>query len=125
MGYCMTQENGSFRIKSDKKERAFWAAMAMPDEDTHWVKRGWNKDLRDIEGALHAWRYDPEADEHGDIVDVQFIGEKLGDELLFFKAIAPFVEPGSFIEMRGEDGGMWRWVFDGTTCKEVYATVTW
>jgi hypothetical protein len=125
MGYCMTQEISNFRIKNDKKEGALRAAMSMPDEDFHWVKRGWNKDLRDIEGALHAWRYEPEVDELGDIVDVQFSGEKLGTEISFFKVIAPFVEPGSFIEMHGEDGSMWRWVFDGTTCKEVFATVTW
>lgn len=34
-------------------------------------------------------------------------------------------EPGSYIEMRGEDGALWRWVFDGKTCKEITAKITW
>ena len=40
-------------------------------------------------------------------------------------AIAPYVEAGSYIEMYGEDGDKWRYVFDGKTVKEVYPKVEW
>lgn len=126
MGYCMSQTDSSFKITKANQEGAFQAARAMPDRDYHWVKKGWTKGLRDIYAMIEHWGYDPDLDdESGNIIDISFCSEKLGEEVEFFKAIAPFVEKGSFIEMSGEDGSLWRWVFDGTTCKEVYATVTW
>lgn len=126
MGYCIQQVDSSFKILRANQEAAFKAAKAMPDRDYHWVKRGWTKGLRDIFAMLEHWGYEPQLDDDtGDITDVAFQHEKLGDELELFKAIAPFVEAGSFLEMSGEDGGRWRWVFDGKTCKEVYAKMTW
>ena len=71
-------------------------------------------------------RWAVEFDDDGNVNDIQFEGEKKGwgeDEL--FEKIAPFVKDGSFIEMHGEDGGMWRWVFKNGTCTEIYPTITW
>lgn len=126
MGYCMEQIGSSFKIKEEDLKSAFKAAKSMPDKDYCWVKQGWSKGLRDLYAVLEHWRWEPTLDEEsGDIVDIQFTGEKLGEEIELFKAIAPYVEAGSFIEMLGEDGGMWRWLFDGVTCKEIVPTVTW
>lgn len=51
----------------------------------------------------------------GDLCNVSWNGEKMGQEDLFFEAIAPWIEDDSFIEWRGEDNEMWRWLFkDGT-----------
>jgi hypothetical protein len=48
-----------------------------------------------------------------------FDGDRMCDEIeVFLKVVAPFVKKGSFIEMEGEDGGIWRWVFNGKTFKE-------
>jgi len=55
------------------------------------------------------------------ITDILFEGEKIGNESSFFKAIAPFVKEGSFIEMVGEDGEKWRWVFENGQCVEKQA----
>ena len=78
----------------------------------------------ELVGALHAWRWEAEqAEGDGSIVGIQFLGEKLGDEDLLFSAIAPHVEAGSFIEMIGEDGAFWRWVFDGQYVYKVFANV--
>ena len=30
--------------------------------------------------------------------------------------VGPYVEAGSYVEMRGEDGARWRYVFDGKQC---------
>src|SRR5690606_21320852 len=65
----------------------------------------------DVAYALDAWRWVPEREATGDIVGLRFRGERLGDDRVLFEAIAPFVEPGSFIEMVGEDGAIWRWTF--------------
>lgn len=37
---------------------------------------------------------------------------KIGDEEKFFAAIAPVVEDGSFIDVRGEDGSQFRWIWE-------------
>jgi hypothetical protein len=40
-------------------------------------------------------------------------------------AIAPYVEENSYIEMVGEDGDRWRWVFKNGKCEEKYPEVIW
>jgi len=73
-----------------------------------------------LDEALFAWRWPvTDVDEDGNIVELEFRGEKYGDEDLLFAAIAPFVEPNSEIRMAGEDGTLWRWLFaDGKVQKE-------
>jgi hypothetical protein len=76
--------------------------------------------------AMDAWRWNATRNEETNAIeDIMFEGEKIGDEAALFGAIAPFVEPGSFIEMQGEDGTIWRWIFDGKTCEEKTATISW
>ena len=74
---------------------------------------------------MASWRWEVEEDEDHNIISINFCGEKSGDDLILFDAIAPFVEPGSMIEMLGEDGAKWRWIFDGKTCEEKYAKIVW
>jgi len=70
--------------------------------------------------------YIPEADDDGNVIDLDFAGDKLAyDEDKMFQKIAPFVEDGSFIEMRGEDGAMWRWVFSDGKVREIKSKVIW
>ena len=75
---------------------------------------------------LENYGYLAELDDEGNIIDLNFNGDKLAyDEDTMFQAIAPYVEDGNFIEMVGEDGDRWRWVFKDGKCKEVRAEVTW
>lgn len=128
MGYCMDQGDTQFRIKADKKHAAWEATRPLLQESTKmggygysggqttrhysWVDAADFQMSKTIEGVLEAWRWEPEVDEKtGDIVGVSFRGEKLGDDEVLWKAIAPFVESGSFIAMNGEDGGAWCWRF--------------
>ena len=59
-----------------------------------------------------------EADENGDLVDLEFPGGRAGNEDEFFAAIAPFVEPGSYLCFEGEDNAIWINRFDGKQCME-------
>lgn len=46
------------------------------------------------------------------ITDIKYIWEKsTGVETKLMEALAPFVVSGSYIEMHGESGGQWRYVF--------------
>lgn len=42
---------------------------------------------------------------------IDFVGQKIGGESVILRAVAPFVQPGSFIAFRGEDGLEWRYLF--------------
>jgi len=75
--------------------------------------------------VLSGWRWDPEYDSSGNICNLQFNGEKYGDEDILFKAIAPYVKPGSYIRVRGEEGEHWSWDFNGKTCEENGADIDW
>ncbi len=60
-----------------------------------------------------------------DVIGISFVGEKSSDEKLVFDLISPYVEAGSYIEMSGEDGEVWRFLFDGKSCEEKYPKVEW
>lgn len=90
-----------------------------------WVHEGDTAACLTLEEVLDYWGFETTLDAEGSIVDIQFVREKLGDELKMFRAIAPWVRDSSFIEMVGEDGAQWRWVFEGGQCAERYPTVTW
>jgi len=139
MGYCIDQKDTVFKMKADNLPKALaalkaiagdkdrmgggsssgdcwfsWCDMSYVDEDNFgdaFAKLNW--DVREY------------LDDDGNIIDVEFVGEKSGDDEYILNTIAPFVEPGSYIEMHGEDGALWRWFFDGKTCEEKSATVTW
>lgn len=100
MGYCIEITNSSFSVKTENLGRV----------------------LKPLEN--HG--YSLEIDDDGNVTGIDFMGEKMSyceDEM--FKKIAPFVENGSFIEMRGEDGSMWRWVFKDGKCREIKAKTIW
>ena len=61
----------------------------------------------------------------GNVTGIFFEGQNWGEDEELFDAISPWVEAGSFIEMRGEDGDLWRWIFDGKSCKQVSPETVW
>lgn len=67
-----------------------------------------------LEEMLRALRFPvADFDDDGTITDVEFSGEKRGDDKHIWAALAPFVEPGGEMVWHGEDGRVWRWTFDG------------
>lgn len=127
MGYYIDFRGCDFRIKASNKEAALSALkkLFVKRKQLGWVSQEDIKDKTSLEDALEECRWDTENSIEGDIDCIRFNGEKSGDDEIIFDAIAPYVEKDSFIEMQGEEGEMWRWVFDGEHCKEIYPTVTW
>jgi|GEM_PF-6780920 len=78
-----------------------------------------------VAAKLRQIGYDWEFDENGRIEDTWPKCETLGNEFDTFKEIAKYVDEGCFLEFRGEDGSMWRWIFDGKSCQELNAVLTW
>jgi hypothetical protein len=78
-----------------------------------------------LSNAMRAFRWAVELDAEGNITAICFVGEKLGDDEHFFGAIAEFVDDGSFVEMLGEDGSSWRWIFSGGKFAVKRGPVSW
>ena len=128
MRYCMQQRDSHFRMAAEKLPAALAAVQALAEQKTsfQWVDSNFARQASTVAEILEAWRWEGEFDPiTGDLTDIHFIGEKLGDEEILFQALAPFVDKGSFIEMQGEDGDLWRWTFDGQQMIEQVARITW
>lgn len=101
MGNCMSMNDSTFFVSTENVGRVLAVMQHQP--------------------------YELKYDDDGNIVDISFYGEKLGDDLNVFQKIAPYVRAGSFLEMEGEDNEIWCWVFQNGKCREVKAKVqvTW
>ena len=115
MGYSMSQVNSSFFMKAENKRKALDSLKSLYDLE----------DCKVFEDAMDYSDWNVEVDENYNVVKISFEAEKLHDDYDIFVAIAPFVETGSFIEMLGEDGRRWRWLFNGKTCEEKFAKTVW
>jgi hypothetical protein len=135
MGYCMNLSDSDFFIPKSKKAAALKAIKALAGKETinmggsgphfSWVTTSEFVEAKTLGSAVRAWRWYVDEDDKGNVTGIGFNGEKLGDDNLLFDAISPFVRKGSFIQMRGEDDHMWRWVFDGKSMHEVSPTISW
>lgn len=136
MGYCINQVDSKFRIPAARKAEALAIMKTMDPAQKgagywdgrrqwSWVDQANVNKANSLEEAMTEWRYVPTVDAEGNITDVTFEGQKLGQEDVLFALLAPFVEEGSFIEMEGEDRSVWRWIFKGGVVKEVSPTVEW
>ena len=72
---------------------------------------------RDIVAVFAEWGYELDFINEDDGVttyrlDIRDGDAKIGDEETFFAAIAPVVVDGSFLDVRGEDGAEWRWMWE-------------
>lgn len=139
----MTQRDANFRIEHENFAAALAAIKALATRTEkmgggEWrdgkVQKTWFSwvtteefvEATTLQEAIKAWRWSVEvSEESGDIVDICFDGEKLGDDTILLEAIAPYVEAGSFIDMEGEDGSLWRWAFDGRGVVELAGTVSY
>lgn len=122
MSYYMDQFDQAFRISAENKAAAFeslkgWALKEM-ERNAAYAHLGHSPigDATELEEALSELDWETSTDDCGNIVEMCFSGEKLHDEDEWLDAIAPHVNKGSQLMMRGEDGCSWCWYFDGESC---------
>lgn len=119
MSYCVSLMNYDFTIKNQNKPGALLAMHNFERaqaEKSKFYRVG--KQFNTLEEQMAYWYWQVETNEAGDIVEISLENERLGEEDQWFDAIAPYVEPGSYIDMEGEDGYVWRYYFDGEHCEE-------
>ena len=135
MGYCIEMTDSKFKIKKENFEKALenLKSVFIPDNMTcynyiggkkyphfSWVETKVVLESKTLEEALEEIRYTPEYDSNGDICNVEFTGEKYGDEKIFFNALAPYVEDESYIAFEGEDEVEWKWIFNDGKVEQIY-----
>lgn len=136
MGIDVSQTGDEFYIAAEHKAAAYMAlrsrmeAMRCP----HHLPAGSGPCSRcerplerlasvtTLEGALRAFEWKPTVDAEGNIISIDLQNESVfrytNREEVFadlFETIAPYVAPGSWIEMLAEDDMEWRWTFDGSS----------
>jgi len=109
------------------------------DTDFYIAKEDWDK-LSDyirkehgllesddvVEWVCYDYMWNMCIDKDGNVVDIKHESEKLGyQDDYFFNMIAPYVKDGSFINMQGEDGDLWRYSFRDGKFKIVYPEIVW
>lgn len=119
MGYSMRQTDSSFFILNS----CFAELLeTMFNRYSKVIPEGESR-IKLLEKEFGRWKI------HFDVQDnidkISFEGENLWDEYKFLQNIAAFVRDGSYIEMCGEDGDLWRWIFNNGECKEKSAKVVW
>ena len=126
MGYCMQQMQAQFVIPESKHKRALADLKELVKRTSRlmWVSTKGVLEAPHLSDAMKAFRWSVKHDDEGNITSIHFAGEKAGDDKVFFDAIAEFVDDGSFIEMCGEDGSRWRWIFSGGQVTEKNAVVS-
>jgi hypothetical protein len=135
MGYCMDMQDCKFHIpaahfadalaaikalmhNTEAMTGGSWSGGVMVERWYSWVNTNEVLEAETLSDALAAWRWEAHLSENGDVTYLYFRGEKSGQDDVLFRAIAPYVTSGSYVCMRGEDGALWRWYFDGSRCVE-------
>lgn len=140
MGYCMHQRGCDFFIPKKNKAKALaaikklaerkelmgggsWSNGKQTDKWFSWVQTDEFVKAKTLKDAMVAWRWQIEEDDKGNVTSVYFDGEKAGDDEHLLRAIAPFVQDGSWIEMQGEDEAIWKWKFIKGAMHEKHARI--
>lgn len=129
MGYCVEVLDMKVRIRKENLEEAYRRMCALNDRTDlkhsgsmlpdgtwssfSWIHKDYPEQCIDAREIFEELRFQcVEAD--GTLIIHSFIGEKIGDEDIFFKEIEDLVEDGSYAEWLGEDGERWKWFFNGS-----------
>ena len=132
MGYRIFLLKSEIFIKNENFEAALFALKHLNGKETcitngvshfAFIASVHKDSPSTLEEMLQHWRWLPEIDDAENIIALEFLGEKLGDENILFRTIAPFVRGNSYILMAGEDGKIWRWLFHDGTITFQYASI--
>jgi ABC-type bacteriocin/lantibiotic exporter with double-glycine peptidase domain len=127
MGYCIELKESTLVIRKEFVDDIIKSIkeFAKTQYSLTWVYINDILNAENIEDIFSEIGYELEKNENGDYEIDYFSGEKLGDDLKILNSFAKFIEDGQYIEMIGECGCRWRWVFDNGVCKEVRCKISY
>lgn len=131
MGFYITTEESNILIPTLNLDAAYQSLVDLNTNPTHahlknsastsersfaWMPANYHEQATTAQDVFELMGFETELNSHG-LVLTNYDG-KSGDERHFFTAIARYVDPGSYIHFRGEDGSHWRFDFDGDSVIE-------
>jgi hypothetical protein len=143
MGYYVTLEESHFFLPIENYEKAYQAMCLLNKTHDHlkhggswsggkqtekwfsWMPSNYPEILPDAISILESLGFQVAHDERG--INHLYYDSKTGQQELFLEAIAPYVETGSYLVWRGEDGDRWATKFaDGQiSAHGVVTTILW
>jgi len=140
MGYYVTLTDDNFVIPAEHEAAALQALKDLNKRDDlktggswsggrqtakwfAWMAPDYDKTVESVADVFEMLGFDTDVTDDG----THLLGydNKTGAEEHFLAVVAPFVEDGSFLEWRGEDGAMWRHVVENGKLHTKSATITW
>ena len=121
MSYNMIQQDTQFFMDKPNLEAACQALQSAA-ADCKWFDMSNDYSL---ENGVYQFGWSLDFDDNGNVNSIEHLLTYSSDEKRLFDAIAPYVKPGSYIQMVGEDDTIWRWFFDGTRCIKQIPTFIW
>lgn len=114
--FVLLAENGEAALAAvhelnqhdELKHGGSWSGGNQTEKCFSWMPADYDKTTTSVAEVLELLGFDPTVNEAGDIVDLGYYDSKSGQEDLFIKALAPFVEKGAYLVWQGEDGAVWR-----------------
>jgi len=116
MSYRQYILENKFMLHRESQTKAFDAIIKEIQLVRSVNSRAWRDGLPKLETIREAFElfgFDAIENEIHDICDLDILSDSQdAHQMLLFEAIAPFVEPGSYITMMGDDQHLWQWFFD-------------
>lgn len=131
MGYCIEMTESTIAITKENSIKMMdMLSQYIEDNKPNWAWVDTNSLYKyckshNFNEVMSELRYETYFNDGNDVYEIDyFSGEKLGDEFNIFPILAPYISDG-YIEMVGEDGDKWRWVFKDDKCNAKFPTVSW
>lgn len=135
MGYSCTLREVDFKISADNISKVIEALVQSDyfylfnrsDEDCLKIACGDSPAEKQqlLFELFDSYEYRPRFDEMHNVIGLEYYCEKWCEDDKIFDVFAKYVEKGSYIEMGGEDGTVWRMLFDGEHCREINPVIAW
>lgn len=125
LSFAIGKKNISKVLESLVQSKYFCLARE-PEDCIEIARTGTEEEQQDLLHELLTDNgYAPEFDQNGNVADLSHQSGYWYDDNKFFEVFASYVEKGSYIQMAGEDGQLWRMLFDGEHCREVMPVISW
>lgn len=119
MGVRMKLVEQEFTIRQEYKQEALQDLKKFMEESDHtprdksfsWLNGVDHTEWNTLEEALQDWRFKPVTDEEGNITELQFIGQKIGDEDQMFEVIKQYVDEESYLQFSYDTGNTETYTF--------------
>jgi hypothetical protein len=109
-------EDSAFVVREERQQSALVRLLELARDELGYDLS--DRGLTSLAGFLRLFGYDV-VYEDGDIVGLQFEGQYFLETDEVFRALVPYVEPGSWVLMHSGTGQRWRYVFDGTGLRQI------